>query len=94
MSRKVTQEQLIQVLQSLDLVDDITFYPSIHRVGVDKTNKWYQNIGGKCLNDVVSKLDKDDNDIIADLQLLLNHLGLEITEKKDRRIQKAKKGKK
>jgi hypothetical protein len=94
MSKYVTKEELVSVLIQLQLVDTIRFYghgisPSTH-----KSDKWYQNIGGKCLDDVFSELDSDDEAIIKDFNLLLDHLGLEITEKKDRRIQRVKKGKK
>lgn len=96
MSKYVTKQELEVILQKLDLVEDITFYrhPSVGP-SVDKSDKWYQNIGGKCLDEVVDRLDNDDSAIIADLNLLLDHLGLEVTEKKDRRIvKKVKKGKK
>lgn len=88
----VTKEQFTEALQKLNLVDDVTFYDQFNGVSLDKSNRWYQNLGGKCLDEVVDRLDNDDNDIDDKIELLLEHLGLKIENGK--RIVKIKKGKK
>lgn len=62
--------------------------------------KVWSNGGGELqkiknnLETEIARLDEDDNNIIADLGLLLDHLGLEIQESDKRTITKKKKGKK